>query len=124
MLSGDCASGQAVPVNLSLLSLFEKQLVLSYHVGLTVREAAALELSLRSQAEALSHSMWVLSGLLGFVRLQNFAPAYFSLFNIGHLIVVEPCTSGHLVCFPHGPPGAETQAVLPVSPACALLRDE
>ena len=40
-----------------------------------------MELSLRCQAEALSHSMWVLSGLLGFVRLQNFAPADVSLFN-------------------------------------------
>ena len=90
------ASGQAAPVNPSLLSLFEKQLKPSYHVGLTVCEAAALEASLRSQSEALSHSMWVLSGLLGFVRpysmwvlsgllgfvrLQNFAPADSSLFN-------------------------------------------
>ena len=78
---GDFASGQVVPVNPSLLSLFEKQLKPSYHVGLTVREAAALESSLRCQAEALSHSMWVLSGLLGFVRLQNFALVDVSLFN-------------------------------------------
>ena len=78
---GDFASGQTVPVNPSLLSLFEKQLKPSYHVGLTVREAAALESSLRCQAEALSHSMWVLSGLPGFVGLQNFAPVDVSLFN-------------------------------------------
>ena len=56
-------------MNPSLLLLFEKQLKPSYHIGLTVREAAAMESPLRSQAEALSHSMWVLSGLLGFVRL-------------------------------------------------------
>ena len=74
-LWGEFASGQAAPVNPSLLSLFEKQLKPSYHVGLSVREAVALEASLRSQSEALSHSMWVLSGLLGFVRLQNFASA-------------------------------------------------
>ena len=78
---GEFASGQAAPVNPSLPSLFEKQLKPSYHVGLSVREAAALEASLRSQSEALSHSLWVLSGLLGFVRLQNFAPADSSLFN-------------------------------------------
>ena len=78
---GEFASGQAAPINTSLLSLFEKQLKPSYHVGLTVREAAALEASLRSQSEALSHSMWVLFGLLGFVRLQNFAPVDSSLFN-------------------------------------------
>ena len=51
------ALGQAAPVNPSLFSLFEKQLKPSYHVGLSVREAAALEASLRSQSEALSHSM-------------------------------------------------------------------
>ena len=78
---GGFASGQAVPVNPSMLSHFEKQLKPSYHVGLTIREAATLESLLRCQAEALSHSMWVPSGLLGFVRLQNFAPADSSLFN-------------------------------------------
>ena len=76
---GEFASGQAAPV--SLLLLFEKQLKPSYHVGLTVRETAALEASLRSQSETVSLSMSVLSGLLGFVRLQNFAPADSSLFN-------------------------------------------
>ena len=80
-IRGEFASGQAAPVNPSLLSLFEKQLKPSYHVGLTVCEAAVLEASLRSQSEALSHSMWILSGLLGFMRLQNFAPADSSLFN-------------------------------------------
>ena len=78
---GEFTSGQAAPVNSSLLSLFEKQHKPSYNVGLTVREAAALEAFLWSQSEALSHSMWVLSGLLGFVRLQNFAPVDSSLFN-------------------------------------------
>ena len=78
---GDFTLGQAVLVNPSLLSVFEKQPKPSYHVGLTVREAAELELSLRCQAEALSCSIRVLSGLLGFVRLQNFAPADVSLFN-------------------------------------------
>ena len=82
MLSGEFASGQAAPVNPSLLSLFEKQLKPSHHVGLTNCEAAALESSLRSQSEALSHSIWVLSVLFGFVRLQNFAPADSSLFNM------------------------------------------
>ena len=35
----------------------------------------------RSQSETLSHSMWILSGLLAFVWLQNFAPEDSSLFN-------------------------------------------
>ena len=80
-VKGDFASGQAVPVNPSLLALYDRQLKPSYHVGLTVREAAALESSVRAQSEALSHAMWVLSGLLGFVRLQNFAPSDVTLFN-------------------------------------------
>ena len=68
--------GRLLRFNPSLLSLFEKQLKPSYRVGLTVHEAAALEASLRSQSEAL-----FLSGLLVFVRIQNFAPADSSLFN-------------------------------------------
>ena len=80
-VKGEFASGEAVPVNPSLLALYDRQLKQSYHVGLTVREAAALESSLRSQSEALSHAMWVLSGLLGFIRLQNFAPSDVTLFN-------------------------------------------
>ena len=80
-VKGEFASGQAVPVNPSLLALYDRQLKPSYHVGLTVREAAALESSPHAQSEALSHAMWVLSGLLGFVRLQNFAPWDVTLFN-------------------------------------------
>ena len=65
----------------SLLSLFKRLLKPSNHVRMSIREAAALEASLRSQSEALSHSMWVLSALLDFVRLQDFAPEDSSLFN-------------------------------------------
>ena len=78
---GDFALGGAAPVNSSLLSNFERCLKPSNHVGMSIREAAAFEASLRSQAEALSHSMWVLSALLAFVWLQNFAPEDSSLFN-------------------------------------------
>ena len=81
VVRGDFASGHAAPVNPSLLSLFERQLKPSHLVGMSIREAAALEASVRSQSETLSHSMWSLSGLLAFVRLQNFAPEDSSLFN-------------------------------------------
>ena len=40
-----------------------------------------LESSCRSLSEALSHAMWLLSGLLGFVRLQGFASSDAALFN-------------------------------------------
>ena len=78
---GEFAAGQAAPVNPSLLSLFERQLKPSHLVGLSIREAAALEASMRSQSETLSHSMWILSGLLAVVRLQDFVPEDSSLFN-------------------------------------------
>ena len=78
---GEFALGHAAQVNPSLLSLFERSLKPSHHLGLSIREAAALEASFRSHSEALLHSMWVLSGLLAFVRLQHFAPEDSALFN-------------------------------------------
>ena len=78
---GEFAAGHAAPVNPSLLSLFERQLMSSHLVGMSIREAEALEASVRSQSEILSHSMWILTGLLASVRLQNFAPEDSSLFN-------------------------------------------
>ena len=69
----DFAQGCASPVNPSLLSLFECPLRPSHHLGLNIREAAALESSFRTHSEALSHSMWLLSRLLAFVWLQGFA---------------------------------------------------
>ena len=51
------------------------------HLGITIGDAMALEASSRAQSEALSYAMWVLSGLLGFVRLQGFTPADPALFN-------------------------------------------
>ena len=68
---GEHASGKAVPVNESLLAHFDKPLRLSLLVGLSVRDTMALEASFRAPSEALSYSMWVLSGLLGFVCLQG-----------------------------------------------------
>ena len=78
---GDCSLGRTVPVNESLLSHFERPLRTNLQMGITVRDAMALEASCRAQSEALSYSMWVLSGLLGFVRLQDFTPADPALFN-------------------------------------------
>ena len=78
---GDCSLGRAVPVNESLLAHFDRPLRTNLQMGVTARDAMALEASFRAQSEALSYSMWVLSGLLGFVRLQDFTPADPALFN-------------------------------------------
>ena len=63
---GDYSLGRAVPVNESLLSHFERPLRTNLQMGVTVRDAIS---------QRLSYSVWVLSGLLGFVRLQDFTPA-------------------------------------------------
>ena len=84
---GDFAIGGATPVNSSLLSLFEWRLKPTHHVVLTIREAAALEASLRSQSEALSHSMWVLPGWGAFLAVDHLSGSWspeFSRYSINH----------------------------------------
>ena len=80
-VGGEASLGSAAPVNPSLLAMFERPLRPSLHLGLTVREAALLEASSRALSESLSHAMWLLSGLLGFVRLQGFSLSDALLFN-------------------------------------------
>ena len=80
-VKGEHVLGYAVPVNPPLLAMFEHPLRPSLHLGLTVREAAVLEALSRSLLESLSRAMWLLSGLLGFVRLQGFFPSDAALFN-------------------------------------------
>ena len=78
---GDFSSSAAVPVNPSLLSMFEHTLRPSLQLGISLREACLMESSSRFHSEALFHSMWLLSALLAFVHLQGFSPADASLFN-------------------------------------------
>ena len=61
--------------------MFERPLRPSLHLGLTVCKAALLESFSRALSESQSHAMWLLSGLLGFVRLQGFSPSDAPLFN-------------------------------------------
>ena len=75
------AAGRAVPVNESLLSHYDRPLRPSLQVGLTVYELMDLEASFRAQSESLSYAMWILSGLLGFIRIQGFSSSDPSLFN-------------------------------------------
>ena len=78
---GDHAGAKAVPVNESLLAHFERPLRNSLLVGLSVKDAMSLESSFRRQSESLSYALWILSGLLGFVRVQGFSPSDPALFN-------------------------------------------
>ena len=83
------SSGRAVPVNESLLAHYDKPLRPSLQVGLTVRDLMALESSFRAQSESLSYAMWVLSSLLGFIRVQGFTSSDPSLFNQGTCLSVQ-----------------------------------
>ena len=65
-----------MPVNPSLLAMFERPLRPSLHLDLTILEASTHALS-----DSLLHAMWLLSGLLGFMRLQEFSPSDAPLFN-------------------------------------------
>ena len=78
---GDFASSSAVPVNPSLLSMFEHSLRPSLQLGISLHEAVLMESSSRFHSEVLSHSLWLLSALLAFVCLQSFSHADASLFN-------------------------------------------
>ena len=80
-MRGDHASAKAIPINESLLAHFERPLRPNLLVGLSVRDAMALESSFLGQSETLSYALWVLSGLLGFVRFQGFSPTDPVLFN-------------------------------------------
>ena len=77
----DFASGSAVLVNPSLLSMFERLLRPSLQLGISLREAALLEAFSWFHLEALSYSLWLLCGLLAFVCLQGFFLSDASLFN-------------------------------------------
>ena len=78
-VGGGSSLGSTAPLNPSLLAMLERLLRPSLHLGLMVREAALLESSSRALSESQSHAMWLLSGLLGFVHLQGFAPLFNTL---------------------------------------------
>ena len=75
------ALSRAVPITESLLFLLESPLRTNLQLGITVRVTMALKAFYRTQSEGLSYALWVLSGLLAFVRLQDFTPADPALFN-------------------------------------------
>ena len=74
------SQGKCLTLNPSLELLFEKVPSGSRLVSINLRESEILESTFRSLSETLSHSMWVLSALLGFIKLQGFVlkdPALF-----------------------------------------------
>ena len=80
-VSGNPSSGMAVPPNNSLESHVTKHLPTFRSVSLTVEECTSLETTFRAQAEALSHSLWVLTGLLSLIKNEGFVPKDQALFR-------------------------------------------
>ena len=80
-VSGDTADGEAATLNVSVSDLYQYIPKTNRQVGMTVSEVAALESTLRYQLEVMSHSMWVMSGLMGMIRSEGFAPKDPNLFN-------------------------------------------
>ena len=60
---------------------FTKHLNTYWSVGLTVAECMALERVFRGQTEALSHSMWILTGLLALIHDEGYFPKDENLFH-------------------------------------------
>ena len=67
--------GKFVPINDEFEALLDKPISNSRLVSISLKECSMLETSARSQSEALSHSMWVLSGLLGLIRRDGYLPS-------------------------------------------------
>ena len=78
----DLPSG-GVPLvpNQALDNQYTKRVNMFRSVGLSLQECLSLESLFRGQTEALSHSMWVLTGLLSLIRQEGFVPRDETLFH-------------------------------------------
>ena len=79
-VSENPSSGMAVPPNTTLEYHLTKYLPTFRSVSLTVEECTALETTFRCQSEALSHSLWVLTGMLSLIKNEGFVPKDQGLF--------------------------------------------
>ena len=67
--------------NSTLEDHLTKKVNLGRSVSLSLGDCQALEATFRGQVETLSHSMWVLSGLLALIRKEGFLPNDQALFQ-------------------------------------------
>ena len=84
VISDDHELSSFSPVTDSVLFHLVRSPGLNRLVGVSLREAQILGASFRSQSESLSHTLWVLSALLGYIKMQGFVPCVSSRFN--HLV--------------------------------------
>ena len=70
-----------MPLNESFESQLSKAIPVFRDVSISIQECSSLETTFRSQVEALSHSMWVLTGLLSLIRDEGYVPRDRALFD-------------------------------------------
>ena len=73
---GNPSKGKFIKLNDSLFHFFEKKSIgLSKEVGITLREVQLMETLFRNQSEALSHSLWVLTSMMEYIKREGFIPS-------------------------------------------------
>ena len=75
------SKGTALTVNKSLFPYFVGSVSSRRLVGFNLTETVAMETGFRSHTEDLSHTMWVLTGLIGLLRDEGFTPKDSDFFN-------------------------------------------
>ena len=73
--------GRGVPLNKSIELHLDRPPAPTCLLNVNLKEGFRMETALRSQTEALSHTMWVLSGLIGFLKRDGYSPSDQSLFD-------------------------------------------
>ena len=80
-VSGNPSGARAAVLNEEIEAHLDRKVPSHRLVGVTLADISALESSFKAQTEALSHSMWVLAGLLGMLRNDGYSPRDLPLFN-------------------------------------------
>ena len=73
--------GKFLPLNNSFSTLFDKVPFLTWMLGVSLKKAEVLESSFCNMSKIFSHSMWILPGVLAYVKSQSFIPRDPSLFD-------------------------------------------
>lgn len=80
-IAGNPVAGSRVLLNESVEALLSRVPAATRQVSISLRESAILEDAFRGQSEALSHSMWMFSGLVGFLKRDGYVPSDPALFD-------------------------------------------
>ena len=73
--------GKPAPLNESFEALLHRAPDLRRSIDMSLRDTGILEATARAQCEALSHTSWIMSSLVAFLKLDGYVPSDPSLFN-------------------------------------------